>query len=50
MSIQIKTWIVNTGDRKYTITAPTKYLARLNFIHEYGYFSGEYKISIKRSK
>ena len=50
MSIQIKTWIVNTGDLKFTITAPTKLLARLNFIQKYGYYSGEYKISRARTK
>ena len=35
---KVKTWVVTVeSGRKYEISAPTRYLARLNFRHEAGY-------------
>ena len=47
---KVKTWIVTVeGGGKHEITAPTRYLALLNFRHEVGYQPIK-SISVKRAK
>ena len=47
---KVKTWIVTVeGGAKHEITAPTRYLALLNFRHEVGYQPIK-SIGVKRAK
>jgi len=47
---KVKTWIVTVeGGAKHEITAPTRYLALLNFRHEVGYHVIS-SIGVKRAK